>query len=241
MKLKSIPARPGDVVLLTQGALGRGRVHWWRFETRFGRPDGSQAESAWLVANHSYVERHGTDPMRFQVIGDIVWQRRFGRSGSIDQDAILAFAEEEEASGRAVTFPQEAFGVFGMAPANQNPLHFPRLHLPANASRTATSLAVLAGGALLLWWGLKSTAPGPGRLAAGAPTLTVSLGGVLTIPSTGAYVALPPGATWASSVPAPYGGTSTTILVQPSPQPSQATFMWIDKNGATFPVTLVTV
>lgn len=121
-----------------------------------------------------------------------------------------------------------------------NPLHLPHLpHLSPKSIQTATSLAVLAGGALLVWWGLKSAkAAGPGHLADGAPTLPVVPGLLLVVPGTGAYIALPAGATWAASVPYPYGGTGTTLPVQPSAAPRTFGLDWIDAAGVAHTVTL---
>jgi hypothetical protein len=90
-----VPAKPGDIVLFTPGALAGGRVRWWRFEISFTRPDGSTGESKWLAAGREYAIQHGMDPQRFRVIGDVVWRKEFtSADGNIDSDAIRAHMEK---------------------------------------------------------------------------------------------------------------------------------------------------
>lgn len=180
------------------------------------------------------------------------WVRGYGRRPFASLEEAKHHAHMDAGRNRAEKEQDERYeradlGVFAKKPqqytVNENPLHFPHLgHLPRlspKSMQTATSLAVLAGGALLVWWGLKSAAPaGPGHLAAGAPTLSVELF-ALVIPSTGAYIALPAGAAWAMSVPEPYGGTNTALPVQPSSQPRNFGLDWVDASGVTHTATLI--
>jgi hypothetical protein len=97
-KIIKVPAKQGDVVLLTPGALSdpNGRIHWWKFVMDFGRPDGTRGISDWLVASHKYAARHNFDPETFQIIGDVVWENRFvSPDGGIDADVFLGFAQGE--------------------------------------------------------------------------------------------------------------------------------------------------
>jgi hypothetical protein len=93
-----VPAQPGDVVLLTPGALSdpNGRIHWWKFVMDFGRPDGTRGTSNWLVASHKYAARHNFDPETFQIIGDVTWEAEFtSPDGGINADVFLGFMQGE--------------------------------------------------------------------------------------------------------------------------------------------------
>lgn len=154
MKIK-VPARTGDIVLLTPGAFSdpHGRMHWWQFEMEFRRPDGSTGMSKWLVASHKYAAKRDMNPERFEVTGDVVWQTSFtGRGGEVDSNAIRDF-------------------MAGNAAGNDNRLPNP-LAMGGTPEKIAIGVALAGGLAAVVYYATRP-APSTSGPAAGPP-LTVS-------------------------------------------------------------------